>query len=141
DPAVPVPDYGRLLALAGFAFEDRADRPWVGNPGLEYGADGARVQAPIRIGSPLYDAGIEREDVIVSVDGTVLTDAGAWGRALARYRPGDRALVVWRSRGDEFEEQLVVGSDPNLSILPLEATGGTLSDSARAFRGRWLEAR
>ena len=111
DPAVPVPAYERLLPLAGLSLE-RGEGPWIGNPGLEYGRDGAVVRAPIRIGSPLYDVGIERGDVIVSIGGVPLSDAAAFGRALSRYAPGDRASVVWRSRGDEFEGTLTVASDP-----------------------------
>ena len=140
DPAVPVPDYERLLPLGGLSLE-RGEGPWIGNPGLEYGRDGAVVRAPIRIGSPLYDVGIERGDVIVSIGGVPLSDAAAFGRALSRHAPGDRASVVWRSRGDEFEGTLTVASDPNVSVRPVEGAGGTLTNAMQAFRNDWLRAR
>ena len=141
DPAVPVPDYLRLLGLAGLTLESQEGRPWIGRPGLEYGPDGARVAAPVRLGSPLYDAGVERGDLLLSIDGAVLSGSGAYEQALSRLRPGDRARVVWRSRGAEFEEDVVVGVDPNLSVRPIEDAGGALSETAQAFRDDWLGAR
>ncbi len=141
DPQVPVPDYPALLARAGFLVEGNEAQPWIGNAGLEYGPDGAWVRAPVRINTPLYRTGIERDDVLVSLDGEALTGPRVLNRILEGHRPGDRIQVVWRGRGGEFVGEVTVESDPNLTVRPAEAAGGSLSDGARAFRNDWLSPR
>ncbi|MDH3223738.1 MAG: M61 family peptidase [Gemmatimonadota bacterium] len=141
DPQVPVPDYAALLARAGFLVEGNERRPWVGSAGFEYGPDGAAVRALLRMDTPLYRAGIERDDVLVSLDGEALIGARVFNGVLDAHRPGDRIPVVWRSRGGEFVGEIVVESDPNLTVRPAEAAGGSLSAGARAFRNEWLSPR
>ena len=130
-----------LLAQAGFRLERDDGRAWIGSPALEYGPGGATVRAPIRIGTPLYRTGIERGDVLVSLDGESLSGAGVLNRILQRHRPGDRLPVVWRGRGGEFVGDVVVESDPNVSVRPTEALGGSLTEEARAFRNEWLSSK
>ena len=71
-----VVDYAALLARAGLTLRRR-------NPGAAYftgreqlkfeGGGGARVTEPVAFESWLYKAGVERDDLMVSIDGLSLS--------------------------------------------------------------------
>src|SRR6185436_10868887 len=85
-----VPDFEHLLALAGFTLEMApAGRAWMGNVavsetqnGLAVGVGGLNQGGPPRpsptpFDTPLYEAGIDSGDTIVTIDGQRATSA-AW---------------------------------------------------------------
>lgn len=108
-----VPDYRALLAEAGIAFE--AARPgaaWVGPLQLSADPAGAVVLATPRLDTPLYDAGLDRGDRIVALDGRPVASAADLEAILAERRPGDRLPVRFDSRGSELEATLTLVEDP-----------------------------
>jgi serine protease Do len=63
-------------------------------------------------GSPALDAGIEREDVIVGIDGRDVARSGQLQQLIAMKRPGDRVVVdVWRDGGAR-EVTVTLGEAP-----------------------------
>ena len=135
-----VVDYQRLLALAGYDLRLAAPgRGWVGDVVVREGRGGLVVGAAgalVAFDTPLYAAGIDAGDVIVSIDGQSATRA-AWD-ALTRRSPGERVpLVVARRDGTRVGTTVTIGSDPALRIVPLESTGA-LTPAQRAFRDNGL---
>jgi predicted metalloprotease with PDZ domain len=146
-----VPDYARLLDLAGYALRG-ADgaRGWTGIPAaaLQEGNGGLMIGASGRgggrgggglvdFGTPAYDAGLDAGDVIVSIDGTPATAAG-WN-ALSQKPPRTPvSLVVRRRDGATVTRTLQLGSDPSLRIDDL---GPAMSAAQRTFRDGWLGTR
>ena len=137
-----VPDYARLLALAGFELRPSAPgRGWIGSfsveevpGGLSIGTGWATGLVPF--GTPAYDAGLDRGDVIRSIDGQPAT-AAAWN-ALGRRRAGERVtLVVRRRDGREFTMEITLAADPSVSLVPAVGTAAGTEDSRR-FRAAWL---
>ena len=62
--------YAELLRQGGFVLRpSRAGRAWIGDVGLRYEAGKAAVTGVTPIGSPLYAAGVDRNDRLVSLDG------------------------------------------------------------------------
>ncbi len=139
-----VPDYARLLGLAGFALRPAAsDRAWAGNLSLSETGDGLLIgsQTPgaaniglVPFGTPAYAAGLDAGDTILSIAGRPATLA-AW-RALAERKPGDTvALSVRPVGGDTSTRTLTLAADPALQVVDL---GGSMTPAERAFRGAWL---
>jgi predicted metalloprotease with PDZ domain len=136
-------DYAKLLARAGFVLRRRsAGAAVIGAPQLTFGAGGARVPSAVAFESPLYDAGVEREDLIVSIDNVALASQGALDDMLRRHKPGDRVAIRFVRRGGEtVNATLTLEEDPRVEIVPVEQAGGTLTAEQRTFRAEWLESK
>ena len=98
-----VVDYAALLAQAGVVLRQaRPDRAW---SGLRLGRDDATLSAGTTVGTPAYDAGLERGDVVRSLDGRTVQGAADVLAVEAAHRPGDVVTVVFEQHrtplGDE----------------------------------------
>ncbi len=134
-----VPDYGPLLERAGFVLRPVAEgRAWIGDPGFRRGPDGVELVDYTRIGTPLYEAGLDRGDVIVTIGGAPVRDAGDVDEVLRRHGAGDRIAVRYRTRGGARDTTLEIGADPDLEVVTFEAAGREVAEAVRAFRSRWL---
>ncbi|HRX18841.1 MAG TPA: PDZ domain-containing protein [Gemmatimonadales bacterium] len=134
-----VVDYAALLAQAGVVLRQaRPDRAW---SGLRLGRDDATLSAGTTVGTPAYDAGLERGDVVRSLDGRTVQGAADVLAVEAAHRPGDVVTVVFEQRGTERTARLTLVADPRLEAVALEATGGTLTPAQAAFRADWLRSR
>ena len=135
-----VVDYAALLERAGMVLRPaNAERGYIGQVQLEFTDAGAEVQSGTTLGTPLYEAGIDRGAVITAVNGAVPTRE-SW-RALLERTPGDSATISFTQRGKQSEVQLRFGSDPRLQVVLLEDAGGTPTSAQLAFRADWLSSK
>ena len=87
-----VMDYAALLRRAGFVLRPLpGSGAYVGNVRLDSTSGGVRVASAAPLGSPLFDAGIDREDVIVALAGVPVPSEGELRRLVAQHKPGDDA--------------------------------------------------
>ena len=138
-------DYTRLLALSGYAVRPVApERAWLGRFAVQEEAGGLLVGGSrwenraslVPFGTPAYTAGLDRGDLVVSIDDQPATTA-SW-EAIGRRRPGDRVrLTLVRRDGTRVTTTVVVEADPTVQIVPGE-TVAPLSASQRAFRDAWM---
>ena len=136
-----VVNYGRLLARAGFALRLAAPgRAFAGQLRLQDVRGRPRVTAAVPFGSPAYQAGLERDDVILAVAGRDVTSAADFGRAISRRRPGDQVAILFERRGQRVTGMLRLVEDPRIEIVRAEAAGRTLSEEQRQFRDAWLRS-
>ena len=126
-----VPDYAALLAPAGIVVRKRNEGgAWLGARVDETG----KVSALVDWGTPAFEAGLEQNDTIVSVDAKPYG-----GDFLKGRKSGDRvALEVKRPTGAVVRLTATLGADPALEAVPVEAAGGTLTEAQKAFRDAWL---
>ena len=134
-----VVDFKPLLAKAGFILRPRsAGRAYAGALKTQDGQSGVRVTDDVPFASPAYAAGLERDDVIVSLGGSRATVAADIDRALMTRKPGDSLQVVYERRGERITSVLKLVEDPTLELVPAEEAGQTLSDVQKKFRDAWL---
>jgi predicted metalloprotease with PDZ domain len=119
----------------------RADAAWAGDVTVRYERGKAVVLAPTPIGSPLYAAGVDRNDRIASLDGRALNGAEDWNVVLASHKPGDVVPIIFESRGTTINTMLTLAASPRIEIVPFEAAGEAVTDAVRSFRAAWLRAR
>lgn len=136
-----VVDYAALLAPAGFV--QRPVRPGAGSLGavqLGFEPGGARVRNAVVASDPLYAAGVERGDLLVSIDGESIAAAAEWQRLTADRRPGSSAELVFvrNAGGERMAVRVLFAADTRVEIVPIEATGGAPSEAQQAFRADWL---
>jgi predicted metalloprotease with PDZ domain len=134
-----VADYTALLARAGFVLRKRsAGRAWIGDVSFDFTNGTARVDMPTVEDTPLYIAGVDRDDQLISLDGVIITGVSRLEEVVQRHRPGDRVRLSIRRRGVLQDLTLTIGEDPTLQLLPVERTGRALTAAERAFRNAWL---
>jgi predicted metalloprotease with PDZ domain len=118
-----------LLAPAGLMVRKR--NPGEGWSGAQVDASG-KVMQLVAWGTPAFEAGLEQDDVITTVDGKPF-------ETFKGRKPGDRlALQVTRPTGQSVSLTVTLLEDPTLESLAVEDGGGTLSAAQKAFRESWL---
>jgi predicted metalloprotease with PDZ domain len=134
-----VVDYARLLARAGLVLRPRAaGRAWAGPLRTQDTQTGARVMSDSLFGTPAYQAGLDRDDIIVSIAGSRSATSADVERAIATRKPGDSLQIVYDRRGERVTAVLKLVEDPGLEVVPAEEAGQTLTDAQRRFRDAWL---
>ncbi len=134
-----VVDYERLLARAGLLLRPVArGRGWIGDLRMQGAAGGVRLSAATPFGSPLFEAGLDRDDVIVSVDGQAVGSDADVRRLVAGKRPGDTLRLAFDRRGERASATVRVAEDPHREIVAFEEAGRPLTDAQRRFREAWL---
>lgn len=132
-------DYRRLLELAGFALRPAAPgQAFAGQLRLQDVQGRPRLAAAAPFGSPAYDAGLDRDDIIISVGGEAVASASDVDRAIRARRPGDVVPVVFERRGERVSGNLRLIDDPRLELLPAEDAGQPLTPAQKRFRDAWL---
>ncbi|MGI9626357.1 MAG: M61 family metallopeptidase [Longimicrobiales bacterium] len=139
--SVEIPDFPSLLNQAGFVLRRRSEELGLGGTRLRFENRRAIISSPVLIGSPLYEAGAETGDAIVSLNGATLSDRAAIGAALRGVTAGDRVPLVLDVRGGTRNTELVLAPDPTLELVPIESTGQPVSEDVRQFRTTWLGPR
>lgn len=135
------PDYATLLAQAGIELAQASPNAATLGRVRTFGAEGATVEAGTEVGTPLYAAGVDRGDVIHSIDGKSLTSAAEWRALETSHKPGDTVPIRYTSRGQEISGSITFGTEPRLTARPMEASGGTLTPAQRDFRAAWLSSK
>jgi predicted metalloprotease with PDZ domain len=134
------PDYARLFARAGILVRANASRAFAGELTLQDDPTGVRITADVPYGSPAYQGGLERDDVLVTVAGTKVTRAADVERLITARKPGEPLPVVYERRGARVTTALKLVDDPRLTLTPVEDAGQTLTDAQRRFREAWLSS-
>src|SRR5688500_4110213 len=135
-----VPDFGRLLARAGFLLAaDSAVRPYLG-AALADDPNAVFVNWSIANGS-LYQAGIVNGDLIHAIDGEATPSMKALDTIVARRKVGDLVQVDVTQRGVRKTVPMTLRGLPRLRLVTYESAGMPLTDEMRAFRASWLESK
>lgn len=134
-----VPDYAALLSHAGFLLRPAAKgAAYMGTPNLRYDENGATIGSGTTIGSPLYEAGLDRGDRIVALDGRSITSGADVRAVLASHSPGDRIQVQFIQRAETKTATIQLIESPRLEVVTYEAAGMDLTPAMREFREAWL---
>ena len=134
-------DYATLLARAGFVLRKTAPgRAFAGAFPLRDSQGGARVADYVPPGSPAYAAGLDKEDIIVSIGGTRVSRADDVDRVITARKPGDVLPVVFQRRGQEVSGTIRLAEDPRVDLVAAEQAGQTLTAAQRQFRDAWLSS-
>lgn len=135
-----VANYAELLARAGFVLrKQNAGRAWWGDTRLELRGGAVRLADPPVIDTPLYIAGLDVGDELRQMGGSRPASPDEVHATLRRQKPGDTVPVVFVDRvGIEKKTSVTLGEDPHMELLPVEATGRSLTPAQKTFRDRWL---
>jgi predicted metalloprotease with PDZ domain len=110
----------------------------VGAVTLEFEGKAAIVEDTTIIGSPLYEAGLDRGDQILAIDRLKIESPGQWDHAIRRYEPGETATIRFIQRGIERTAELTFEEDKTLEVVTYESADMDVSRTQLAFRRSWL---
>jgi len=132
------PDYNALLRSVGVSFE-RAD-PTVPRFGINVQKvdGGFEIASNVTKGSAAYEAGLEREDILVQIDGMALAEMEELGEAMTNYKAGDGIEVTFFRLGSERSTTVILGENPDYETQVLEDTGTKPTRSQLRRREEWL---
>jgi predicted metalloprotease with PDZ domain len=136
------PDYAALLARAGILLRPAApNAAWMGD--VRWADENGRVTlaSSAIVGTPLYEAGMENGDRLVSVDGREVRSAQDVTAALAARKPGDRVPLVFESRGSTQNATVTLAASPRLEGVLFEDAGRPVTEEIRRFRAAWTASR
>ncbi|GAB3820519.1 hypothetical protein GCM10028895_20900 [Pontibacter rugosus] len=134
-----LPDYAALLAKAGLELRKsnpgEADLAWVS---LNYKGDGAEITNGTYVNSEAYKAGLERSDVILTVDGRKLKKAKDLQKVLKKHKPGDKVAVTFNRHGQTRSVTLTLDEVPTLEVVPYESINKPVTPAIEQYRQAWL---
>lgn len=132
-------DFKARLARAGLLLEQEdAKAAWLGNPRLRFSSSGAELTDSSLRDSPLYNAGIDRGDRIVSLDGRTLKTEGDLGGFLKSHKPGDRVRAELERRSGTEQVEIVLAASPRLHVVTYERASLPVTAEMLSFRSAWL---
>lgn len=104
-----VPDYAGLFDNMGVSFGNQAAGSASLGGNLRNQRAGWQLTSNAAVGSPLYKAGIEKEDVILSIGDESLNNDTKMGALMAKYTPGQTVEVIYKKLwGDEKKTQVTL---------------------------------
>jgi predicted metalloprotease with PDZ domain len=131
-----VVNYAELLEHAGLILQPQA--PGQPSLGRVHWGIGMAVIAATPYGSPLYNAGIDRGDVVTTFDGKPVSSMRDLERILQNIHPGETVAVGFLRQGTPFESRVALVEDQAFTIVAIESTGQVLSAAQEAFRNAWF---
>ncbi|HEY0810386.1 MAG TPA: PDZ domain-containing protein [Longimicrobiales bacterium] len=132
-------DFATLLGRAGLLLRKAA--PGVASAGaVGFTRDTGRVVVATNtaVGSPLYQAGVDRGDRIVSLDDKPMTGSADVDAVLKAHKPGDRINIVYESRGETRNAVLTLAESDQLEIVTYEKAGMAVTEDMKRLREAWL---
>ena len=134
-----VVNYEPLLARAGLALRLASPgRAFAGQVRLLDMQGRPRVLSAAPLDSPVYRAGLDRDDVILAVAGSDVANVSDFERLIRTRKPGDEVPLVFERRGQRITAMLRLVQDPRLEIVRAEDIGRPMTDAQRRFRDAWL---
>ena len=134
-------DFATLLGRVGLQLRKAgAGKASLGAVGFTRDTTRVVIATNTLVGSPLYAAGVDRGDRIVSLDGVPLANPAGVQSVLDAHKPGDRIEIVFESRGQQRTETLTLAEPEQLEILTYEKAGLAVTPEMLALREAWLSS-
>ena len=102
---------------------------------------GAEISSATLRGSPLFKAGLDRGDRILSWDGKTPKTSQELTDLLATHKPGDHIKLVVETRAGKKDVDLELSGPQRFELLPYEVAGRELTPEMKSFRQSWLESK
>lgn len=131
-------DYAPLLEKAGLLLKKAHEgKAWIGNVQWKDGANSLTIASNTVNGTPLYNAGLDVDDQILSLNGRPLRKQSDLTGLLKSHKPGDKLDIEYEHRGNKTSTKIVLGENPAFIVVP-DAKANTAS---LEFRKKLLGAK
>ncbi|MFL6446666.1 MAG: M61 family metallopeptidase [Bryobacteraceae bacterium] len=132
-------DYKKAVGAAGLVLRKaHSGKAWWGKEQIAFSPGGGEIKSATAQGSPLYGAGLERGDRILSVDGNAIGSDTTVDNLLSKHKLGDDLTLRVQTRGGERDARVRVAEDPQVEIVTFEEAGLPITPEIKGFREAWL---
>ena len=115
-----LPDFKELLAKVGISFDKkRTKQPYLGAQLVQSQNKWKIASNPIK-GSALYNGGLTKGDLIISVDGKLTNTSFSPASFINSYRAGDKVKLVFKRFGKLYKRTILLGENPAIKTALLE---------------------
>jgi len=134
-------DYKKSLESAGLTLAKvNEGKAWAGS--VRFSEDnGLAINSNTVVGSPLYEAGLDFGDRLISVNGKEIKTTKEWNESIQSFKPGDKVELAFKHRDEDKKTSMTLKENPSFIVVPFESAGKTLTDAQKKFREQWLESR
>lgn len=132
-----MPDYVALFKQMGVTFENPSPNSPTLNAFVRVNDGVGQLAQNAIVGTPLYNAGIEKEDHILSIAGTSLSEFKGRNvdELIADKKPGDVIEVEIERWGTKMTKQVTIAASQNLRT----SWDNSANSAAQARREDWLK--
>ncbi len=109
-----MPDYKTLFKKMGVTFENPNPNAPTLNAFIRINNGVGQLAQNAIVGSPLYEAGIEREDQIISINGTKLSDVKNVNEIVSKLKPGAKIPVEINRWGQAMTKTVTLQASKNM---------------------------
>ena len=113
-------------------------KAWMGSFKTEASDSGLQITTNTLKDQPIYNAGLDYNDVITQIDGKPVANAGAIESILSAHTPGDKIEVNFKHREKLNKAVITLQEDPSLKVVTYEAEGKPVTQAIQDFRKAWL---
>jgi predicted metalloprotease with PDZ domain len=134
-------DYNPLLAPAGLRVrKSDPGKAWIGNPGMSE-REGLLIEKNTLRGTPLYTAGLDVDDKIISIDNQDIRTFSDLSAVLDRLQPGAPVNLRYLHRNQDRTGRITPLENPGLVVETYETAGLPITSAISQFRQSWLGAK
>jgi predicted metalloprotease with PDZ domain len=135
-------NYEALLANAGLLLQKaQPGKGWMGRIATKPGNGGLVITGATTSNTPIYKAGIDAGDIILTVDGQEAKTTSIFTDAVKDKKPGDKVAVTYKNRSGNHEGTIVLEESPALEVVTFEKAGKDLTQQQKDFRSSWLSSK
>ena len=132
-----MPDFQSLFAAMGLSLSPaHPDKAFLTAVTMSEKDKKLTVDSNTLIGTPLYQAGVGKGDVLLKLGRSKLSSKAQWDKAVARYKVGEKAQLSFSSRGKSYTTEVIFVADPGWALTENKAA----STEQLAKRALWLQA-
>ena len=132
-----MPDYKPLLASVGLSLAQSSEAYFGAH--INQNAERTYIDRNTFIGSPAYEAGLEKGDILTTINGNPITGNTPFNDIIKNLKVGDVVTVGYTRFDKESSTKVTLGSNPTYTITTSEALNEKPSKKALKRRKEWLK--
>ena len=133
-----MPDYKTLFESVGVVLKQDSDVPYFGAAAKIDTTLNRVISNNPRIGSPAYESGLDKGDVLISINGDPFPNGQAFDAFIKQFKVGDSLKVLFKRFGVEKTTSVHLEANPDYAIFLEEKNGQQPSKKVLENRKAWL---
>tara|TARA_R110002074_G_scaffold197610_6_gene364778 strand:+ start:45889 stop:47685 length:1797 start_codon:yes stop_codon:yes gene_type:complete len=134
-----MPNYTELLSSVGVKLSQEPNAAYFGAAVTISDDLNGKIQSNTKIGSPAYKAGLDKDDIITSINEKPFPNGVQFDVFIKEFKPNDKLSVTFLKDGQERNTEVILETDPSYSFSLKDINGEKLSKKIIKARQNWLK--
>jgi predicted metalloprotease with PDZ domain len=134
-----MPNYNALFKLVGVTIKQDSNIPYFGASVSITNELNGEINSNTKIGSPAYNAGLDKGDIITSINNLPFPNGIQFNEFIKQFKPQEKLIVKFKRDGAEKTTEVILSSDPAYTIQLEEKVGTSPSKNIIKERNNWLK--